>query len=128
MEPEFFLELIRRHLPLLIDRAEYSDENLSIGGREWSFNSTSPWRILAGKRLHVGSYEDDSYAPAAKLVGRQIVRVEAQGSRGSMDPSFELDDGSVLEVFSCHFLEPWILRLPDEPIVVASPSAEEGAA
>lgn len=68
MEPEFFLELIRRHLPLSIDRAEYADENLSIGGPEWSFNSTSPWRLRADSRLLVGSCEDDSYVSIAKLV------------------------------------------------------------
>jgi hypothetical protein len=128
VEPDFFLELIRRHLPLSINRAEYSDENLSIGGPEWSFNSTSPWRLLADNRLVVGSYDENSYASVANLAGRQIVGAEAQGVRGSMDPSFELDDGAVLEVFSCHFLEPWVLRLPQEPIVVASPSEEDGAA
>jgi hypothetical protein len=30
-------------------------------------------------------------------------------------------------VFSCHFLEPWVLRLPGEPVVVASPSSHGAA-
>ena len=127
MEPEDFPSRIQRYLPLAIERAEFSNENLSLGDPTWSFTSTSPWRLVSADRLVAGAYSDNSYVEIARLPGRRIVRVAFQRRSSSLDPSFEVDNGMILEVFSCHPLEPWVLRLPEGPVLVASPSGGRAA-
>ena len=117
---EGIIASICEHLPLGIEHATFEDTvNLTFGGPDWSLNVSSPSRLVRRGQLLRGS--DDIDSPVADLLGRSIIRVEVQ-SRSVLDPAFELDDGRMLEVFSCDPFEPWVLRLPDGAVWVRLPS------
>lgn len=115
--------LIRDHLPLVVAQASHENENLHLSGNNWSFNSLSPWRITGSSGIVLsGSEFEDSNDAANSLCNHSIVGVAAQSRHHSGDPCFEMDDGRFLEVFSTHYLEPWVMHLPSGPILVASPT------
>jgi hypothetical protein len=119
-----FLEAVRRQLPLLIERAEFANQNLSLGGPLWSFNALATWRCIAGGRLVAASEDTDGASAFIEtVVGRAISRVVSQSSLFPFDPTFILDHGVILEVFSSHFLDPWVMHLPEPPVWVAAPGA-----
>ena len=118
---------VEPHLPLIIDRASFENGvNLVIGGDGWSLSVAAPWRITRNGRLLLGSEEQEPSSSLSDFVTQRIHAVVPQGV-GGLDLAFELDGGKTLEVFSCHPLEPWVLRLPSEPVWVSAPS-ELGAA
>ena len=122
MEPplEDVLRSVRANLPLAIEHATFEDTvNLTIGGPNWSLNVSGCWRLAKPGRLLRGS--DQTEQPVTDLIGLSIVAVAAQSS-ASLDPVFELADGRTLELFSCDSFEPWVLRLPNSPVYVSSPS------
>lgn len=113
---------IEPYLPLVIDRVSFEyGTNLLIGGESWSLSVTAPWRITRDGTLLVGSDDQGLTLPLIDLDTQRIRDVVPQGV-GGLDLAFKLDDGKALEVFSCHPVEPWILRLPSGPVWVSSPS------
>ena len=118
-----FLSLINDLLPLVIAKASHENENLHLSGKSWSFNSLSPWRITGSRGIVLsGSEFEDANAAVSSLCGHSIVGVTSQSQHHSGDPCFEMDDGRFLEVFSAHYLEPWVMHLPSGPVLVASPT------
>lgn len=116
------IRAIEAHLPLAIHDATFDDGvNLTMSGPSWSLRINAPWRISREGCLLVGS-EDATDPGVSDLVTQSILAVVVQGV-GRLDPAFVLDGGKLLEVFSCHPVEPWVLRLPTGPVWVASPSA-----
>lgn len=117
------IKSVEKSLPLKIERAEWNDPVLSIGGSGWSFNTTSSWRIVNQSCLVTGCEDDAASEAAAKLKGCIIRSCEAMSVEPALDPRFILSNGTKLEVFSATAVEPWVMRLPgDEPIFVASPT------
>jgi hypothetical protein len=114
---------ISDHLPLVIAKASHENENLHLSGENWSFNSRSPWRVTGSSgAVLTGSEFEDSNNAVKTLCGHRIVGVAVQSHHHPGDPCFELEDGRILEVFSAHYLEPWVMHLPSGPILVASPT------
>ena len=125
MEPSIddVIRAVERHLPLTIHDVDSEDgATLVIGGEGWSLTIAAPWRITRANQLLIGSEEAEAGPWPTDLVTQNIVAVLPQGV-GGLDLAFMLDGGKILEVFSCHPVEPWVLRLPSGPVWVASPSA-----
>ena len=118
-----FLTAIAPHLPLVITRAEFTDPSFCVGGDSWSLGTLSAWRVVSEHTLLFGCEYGDAADLTKALIGKSIVDASAQGQALACDPAFTLDDGSTLEVFSCHYLEPWTVHLPDGSIFVSSPSS-----
>ena len=124
MEPPLaeVIRAIEPHLALAIHDVSFEDRvHLALGGPDWSLNVNAPWRLSRAGRLLLGS-EDATDTSVGDLITQRIVAVVPQGV-GGLDPAFVLDGDKVLEVFSCHPTEPWVLRLPSGPVWVASPSS-----
>ena len=125
MEPRIaeVIRAVEPHLPLAIHDVNSEDgATLVLGGENWSLRISAPWRITRSNRLLIGSDEDAARPWPTDLVTQRIVAVVVQGV-GGLDFAFVLDGGKVLEVFSCHPVEPWVLHLPSGSVWVASPSS-----
>lgn len=117
------IKSVARYLPLRIERSEWRDPVLSIGGANWSFNTTSSWRVVNDLHLIVGSEDDLVSEVITSLIGADIESCEPMSKNPDLDPRFILSNGTKLEIFSASGFEPWVLRLPgDEPTIVATPS------
>lgn len=117
------IQAVEPHLPLVIHNVDSTDGvTLVIGGEDWSLKVSAPWRITRANRLLLGSEEEAAHPWPTDLITQRVVAVVPQGI-GGLDLAFVLDGGKVLEVFSCHPVEPWVLRLPSGPVWVASPTA-----
>lgn len=116
----FWLDHIVSACPLKIERVEWNDPQLTIGGTGWSFNAIVPWRLFGAEKMIVDSGGQGFEDAIKALAGSEIVGcVTREGSK--CDPCFILSDGRQLEFFSICTLEPWTMRLPKPPILVASP-------
>jgi len=111
-------------LPLRISRAAWADDVLSLGGQEWSLAVNCAWRLVGEGRLLEG-WESSSAAEAAEgLVGLDVTGIGPQSEVLPADLRLQLSNHVILEMFSGHHLEPWVLSLPGV-VVVASPSDKE---
>lgn len=99
-------------LPLKISRVESNDGFLNFGGDGWSFNSLAAWRVVRGGALEIGWNMDEAPELVQKLCGLSLVSVVPQSPRMGGDPAFELSDGSWVEIFSDHPIDPWLMILP----------------
>ncbi|HEX3799737.1 MAG TPA: hypothetical protein VH413_13660 [Verrucomicrobiae bacterium] len=116
----FWLNHIVSACPLKIEHVQWHDPQLTIGGSSWGFNTIVPWRLIDAKKMIVGS-DDEGFENAIKtLVGIQIIDCTTH-ERCKNDPCFVLSNGHQLEFFSTTTLEPWTMKLPKPPILVASP-------
>ncbi|HEX9056571.1 MAG TPA: hypothetical protein VF818_03480 [Ktedonobacterales bacterium] len=111
-------------LPLTIKMAESADGALTLVGDGWTFNSVSAWRVIKGGLLDFGWSSENAPELVRGLVGLSIVSVASQSPLMRGDPAFELSDGQWLEIFSDHFLDPWVMHLPNI-IFVGSPADTE---
>ena len=117
------IKIISRHLPLRIERSEWNDPVLSIGGENWSFNTTSSWRVVNNSRLIAGAEDNLASEVITTLIGTDIEFCEPMSKNPNIDPRFVLSNGTKLEIFSASGFEPWVLSLPgNEPTIVANPS------
>jgi hypothetical protein len=119
-----FLAAVRELLPLRIERAIYQNEVLSLSGPEWTMASMAPWRVGSDHRLLFGWETEAAGERVAGLRGLDIVSVAPQSGSVGTDPCFTLSDGTFLELFATHPLEPWTMSLPGITFV-ASPDSED---
>lgn len=94
--------------PLLITEVEYADPVLTINGEGWGLTVTCPWRLVRGDDLVLSWSTPDAADTVWDLIGLRLVGARTRGR----DASFDLSDGSALEVFSDTDLDPWVVRLP----------------
>jgi hypothetical protein len=121
MIPKMLRE-IRSYVPLPIEEVTWDGNHLGLGGTGWGLGVLAPWRILRDGLMEKGSCDVlDTPAERLGLLGRQVVAAALR--EGAIDPHFELDDGSVLEVFSDSTLEPWIFVLGEGAERVVYPAA-----
>lgn len=123
----FWLDQIAAACPLKIERVEWHDPQLTIGGSDWYFNTVAPWRLLSPDRLITGIYDEGFETAIQELVGLTITSCSSSRDAPQIDPCFILSNGRQLEVFSTEALDPWTMKLPQPPILVASPSDPEWA-
>jgi len=120
----FWLKHILSVCPLKIERVEWNDPQLTIGGGDWYFNAIAPCCAYDSEKMLTGSSDEGFETFIKTLTGTQIVGCTTrEGFKG--DPCFALSDGRRLEFFSTCMLEPWSMRLPKPPILVASPGDPE---
>ena len=105
-------EVLEPLLPLNINRAESNYGSLNFGGEGWSFNSLASWRVVRDGALEIGWNMDEAPDLVWELLGLSIVSVAPQSPRMGGDPAFELSDGSWVEIFSDHPIDPWVMGLP----------------
>lgn len=118
---ETFLSGIRAALPLRVQRASWTEPTLLLGGPDWHLSATCAWRVSEGGVFSFGWESDDAAARVERLVGAEMAAADEQSRWLPADPALGFSDGRRLELFSAHFLEPWVLRLP-AMTWVASPS------
>ncbi|MCE9621220.1 MAG: hypothetical protein K8R99_02625 [Actinomycetia bacterium] len=98
------------HLPTRIDRAEFNDPNLLVGGVGWSLSAICCWRWITADRAVVSGDAAGAEDRIWDLVGETIVRVTWRGPLAlGVDPCFELSSGGQLELFSDATFDTWVL-------------------
>jgi hypothetical protein len=111
-------------LPLTVHEAFWDDDEvLILSGVEGSLAVTCAWRVV-GRRLLFGWESEDARTLLARRRGLDIVGCEAQSVYLPVDPRFRMSDGTALELFSAHHLEPWVMTVRGTTFV-ASPSDVE---
>jgi hypothetical protein len=117
-----WLQDITAACPLSIERVEWHDPQLTIGGSDWFFNTVAPWRLLAADKMLTGIYDEGFQQAIRQIIGTTIVGCSTRASAPQIDPCFILSNGHQFEVFSTSALEPWTMSLPRSSILVASPT------
>lgn len=113
-----------RLLPTEINRAEFSDPTLLLGGPDWSMSLTCEWRWVDPKGAVVSSSTVGADDIVWNLVGDQIVSVEWSGPLAlGDDPLFHLRSGGILRVFSDAAFDTWVLHTPS--LVLVGPLRDE---
>ncbi|MBB5800583.1 hypothetical protein F4560_000351 [Saccharothrix ecbatanensis] len=119
--PGPFAHTLHAALPLTVDQASWGDDEvLILSGAEWSLAVTCAWRVVGGHLLF-GWESEDARALVARLAGLDVVGCEVQSTFLPVDPRFLLADGTALELFAAHHLEPWVMTVRGTTFV-ASPS------
>jgi hypothetical protein len=96
-----------------IAEATFDGFNLSLGGGNWGFGSTSPWRIVEGGDLVAGCGDPEAASEALKsIIGTSLVDVSAQSPSMRGDPVLVLSSGQQIEVFSDTQIDPWTFVIP----------------
>jgi hypothetical protein len=110
-------------LPLNIDRAEFEDPNLIVGGADWSLSSICMWRWVAADGTVISPAQSTVADSIWDLVGDSIVAVRWSGPQSlGVDPTLELRSGGRVELISDAAFDTWVLRLPD--LVLVGPLRE----
>ncbi|WP_033438186.1 hypothetical protein [Saccharothrix sp. NRRL B-16314] len=122
--PEPFARVLHAALPLTVDETAWGDDEvLVLAGVEWSLAVNCAWRIV-GERLLFGWESMGVGTLLARLVGLDVVACEVQSPFLPVDPRFLMSDGTAVELFSAHHLEPWVMTVRGSTFV-ASPSDVE---
>ena len=103
---------------LEIEKIDWDEYNLFLGGNNWSLNTTSSWRIIFNSQLF-GNSDSEISSKLESLKGTKIVKILSFGDK-DLDFSLVLDNGSEIQFFCNSFFEPWIFRIGDNFILVAS--------
>ena len=109
--------------PLQIERSEWSDPILLLGGTNWSLSVTAPWRLVRGYIVRIGAYDDGAQSMAANLVGERVTRFRVLDSGSSFDIGVTLSNGDELQVFCASTHENWVLRVPGEATMAFVPAS-----
>lgn len=122
--PEPFARELRAALPLTVDIASWGDDDIfTLSGVGWSLAVSCAWRVV-GRHLHFGWESEDARALVEQMKGLRVVGCEVQSPFLPVDPRFLMSDGTALELFSAHHLEPWVMSVRGGTFV-ASPSSVE---
>lgn len=118
-----WLAHIRQHLPLTIEVVEWNDPVLLMRGPNWNLSCQGAWRTSKDGRVSVACYDRNAPTVEGQLMGDQVIDVRQQSEHVRCDPVFVLRSGRTLEFFSASIIDPWVMHLPSDPIIVAAPSA-----
>lgn len=119
---EDWCSMVNSACPLPIRHVSWDDLALVLSGPEWAFTCTSPWRVVSGERLVAGWEDARAAATVAELESLQVVGCQVLTRLSAGDVRLVLSDGQALEVFVANSVDPWVLRLPDRPTIVPSPT------
>jgi hypothetical protein len=118
---ESFALALHAALPLKVDKACWGDDEiLTLSGVGWSLAIGCAWRVV-GRRLSFGWESEDARTQMGHVNGLDIIGCEVQSTFFPVDPRFLMSDGTALELFSAHHLEPWVMTVHGKTFV-ASPS------
>ena len=107
-----FLSSVRSYLPLAIKGVTWDGDSLILYGHEWSFTTSSAWRVMRNNKLLFACWDDEVAAYLESLIGASVVEVAWLLNEQPFDPSLVLSDNKKLDVFSSSSYEPWVLKLP----------------
>lgn len=111
------IEQINNESPLVIDHASFKSENLSLYGDNWSFNTTSAWRILTDEVICLGCFDNDAEDEIGELlIGKTIVSCRFSNDQKRLDLKLLLNTDEVIEVFSTFAYENWVLEVGERII------------
>jgi hypothetical protein len=106
-------EAVAALLPMRVERAEFEDPTLLVGGSEWSLSATCAWRWVNKNGHVVSPAEADPADRIWELIGNEIISVTWSGPpQLGLDPSFELRSGGFLDVFSDAPFDTWFMTTP----------------
>jgi hypothetical protein len=116
-----FLKVAMSLLPLCIKNIEWDGEILIVSGDDWSFNTSSVWRVSKDKNLLFACWDNQVGSHIEELIGLSVENVTWVSENQPIDPSFALSDGRRLDVFCSSVFEPWVLSLPNDVVYVGNP-------
>ncbi len=118
-----WIEIANRVCPLQIERSKWQDPILSLGGNNWSFSATAPWRVVRGNTIIAGVYDDNASTFADAWLGERIVKFLVLPGSPQLDIAAILSNGDMLQIFCTSTHENWVLRVPGEPTMVFVPDS-----
>jgi len=105
-------------LPTSVDRAEYSEPTLLLGGQDWSLSATCAWRWDGVNGCSVDSSSADRADRVWDLVGETIVAVRwIQADDWGSDPILEFRSGGRLCLLSDAPFDTWVWHVPNLVLV-----------
>lgn len=118
-------DVIAGRLPWRIDRADWIEPTLVLGGSDFTFSLTCPWRVVGVEDLVMSWLLDDIEDRVSDLVGHDIMLVDLAADPHG-DPRLGLSGGLVLEVFSDTDLDPWVLDSGQDIVIVGESDPATG--
>jgi len=118
-----WMDAANKACPLQIERSEWCDPVLLLGGADWSLSITAPWRVVQGYVVRVGAYDEGARSVAANLVGKRVTRLRVLDSAPSFDIGVTFSNGDELQVFCASTHENWVLRVPGEATMAFVPAS-----
>ncbi|MFB4392843.1 hypothetical protein [Pseudomonas sp. LS_1] len=115
-----FMGSVLSFLPLCIERVEWDGDSLVVSGDDWSFSTSSAWRVSKGKELSFACWDEDAAACIEGLVHLSVIDFSWVRADQPIDPSFIFCDGRRLDVFCSFSSEPWVLRLPGDGVYLGN--------
>ncbi len=110
-------------LPLAIERAEFEDPTLMLGGEGWSFSATCIWRWVSADGQVLTGESPGAADLVWDLVGDELTVVNWHGPPVvGLDPRFELGSGGSIDILSDAVFDTWVMHLPT--ITLVGPLAE----
>lgn len=106
-------------IPLPVGFAEWAAEHLTVSGADWSFTTSSSWRLFRDGACIVSSSEHPEHA-VDHLRGAALVGFQRRSGEHLDDPVLRFDNGVVVEVFADTLVEPWVFKLPGMTFVPSS--------
>ncbi|WP_298837959.1 hypothetical protein [uncultured Salinicola sp.] len=115
-----FLKLVANFLPLCIKEIEWDGDSLIVSGDNWSFFTSSVWRVSRDKDMLFACLDDQVNTRIEELVGLSVVNISWIVSDQPIDPSLILSDGRRLDVFCSFRYEPWVMSLPNDNVYIGN--------
>jgi hypothetical protein len=109
--------------PLLIERADYDEPQLHLGGSDWSFSASVPWRVVRDYIVRIGASDNQARSFVRELLGQSVIGFRPLVSTPNFDVGFKLTTGDELQVLCTHTHENWVLRLPGMPTMPFVPAS-----
>lgn len=107
--------------PLKIVSVTWDFENLAIIGDNWTFKTSSGWRILNKEAMVYGSDDHEVVQVLEDLSNHAITEIKLQSSRFPIDPVILFDNNQKLECFSLNKIQSWSFFFPNGQVFIASP-------
>jgi len=110
-------------LPVRINRAEFVEPTLLLGGLSWSLSATCDWRWAKPDGSVVASSTRGVEDLVWDLVGDEITGAHWSGPQSlGLDPSLTLKSGGVVDLFSDASFDTWVFHTPS--LVLVGPLRE----
>jgi hypothetical protein len=98
-------------LPARIDRAEVEVPTLLLSGDQWSLAATCDWKWFDSEGVIISCHEERADA-VWDLVGHRILGVTWSSTHVGLDPTFNVEGGSTLELHSDASFDTWTIHTP----------------